>query len=159
MSGRHVAGEGAPRGAAQVEPALGARAAPAHVSLTGAGVGTAPLPVHDVDGDGVAAVLELGAGAAAVARLPVLRAHGREESLGWTTSLLRRALQRERVTVAGGGLLEAARPCLAVDPALLEHGGLPALGPGLGHRAHLLPGHEHLPAHNIAGSAANRLID
>ena len=48
-------------------------------------LGPVPLPVHDVDGDGVAAVLELGAGAAAVARLPVLRAHGREESLGWTT--------------------------------------------------------------------------
>ena len=49
--------------------------------------GPVSLPVHDVDGDGVAAVLELGAGAAAVARLPVLRAHGREESLGWTTLL------------------------------------------------------------------------
>ena len=51
--------------------------------VTSAGVRTGALPVHDVDGDGVAAVLELGAGAAAVARLPVLRAHGREESLGW----------------------------------------------------------------------------
>ena len=55
--------------------------------------------------------------------------------------------------MAGGGLLEAAGPCLAVDPSLLEHGRLPLLGPGLGHRAHL-PGHGHLPAHSIAGARA-----